>query len=179
MAQVAGEALMALASFSRRQLDLAGFLACAAMMGYALYAEHFQGLLPCNMCILERICVCTLGVAFLLPAVHNAGRIGAALYGSLIALVAIVGVLVSGRHVWVQMQPAGSLPSCGADFSALLDMMPVREAVTRVLSGGAECQAITWSLFGVSMPVWLALSILVLGLAGLMGNLRLERAPAR
>ena len=148
------------------------------MMSFAFYAERFLGLAPCNMCILERICVSALGAVFLLAGLHNPARTGARLYAVAIALVALVGASVAGRHVWMQLQPAGSLGSCGADFSAMLEMMPVREAVMRVLGGGAECQAITWSLFGVSMPDWVVLATAVLGIAGLVGNFRLER-PAR
>jgi len=165
-------------TFSRRSLNLAGAVACAAMMGFALYAEHVLGLLPCNMCILQRIAVCALGGVFLLAALHNPRALGARLYGALIGLVATAGAAVAGRHVWMQMQPPGSLGSCGADFSVMLEMMPFVTVVKRVLMGGAECQAITWSLFGLSMPVWVALAVAVLGLAGLLGNWLLAR-PSR
>jgi disulfide bond formation protein DsbB len=164
---------------SRRQLNLLGVAACAAMMGFALYAEHFLHLAPCNMCILQRLCVVALGGTFLLAAVHDAGTIGARLWGVAIALVALVGALVAGRHVWMQLQPLGSLPSCGADFAALLEMMSFREAVLKVLNGGGDCQAVTWSLFGLSMPVWVTAAVALLGLKGLVGNFVLARNPPR
>jgi len=169
---------MTATTFSRRQLNLGGAIACAAMMAFAIYAERVLGLLPCNMCILERIGVSALGVAFLLAALHNPASTGARVYGLLIAVVAAIGTAVAARHVWMQMQPVGSLGSCGADFSAMLEMMSPVKAVKRVLMGGAECQAITWTLFGVSMPVWVVISSAALGVAGLVGNSILGR-PAR
>ncbi len=169
---------MSLPHVSRRQLNVFGVLACAAMMGFALYAERFLGLAPCNMCILQRFCVVALGGMFLLAAVHDAGTVGARLWGLAIAAVALVGALVAGRHVWMQMQPPGSLPSCGADFASLTEMMPLNEAVMKVLKGGGDCQAITWSLGGLSMPVWVVMALTVLGLTGLIGNFVLE-GPAR
>lgn len=170
---------MSLSSISRRQLNLFGLLACAAMMGFALYAEHFLGLAPCNMCILQRLCVIALGGTFLLAAVHDAGRLGARLWGVAILIVAAVGVAVAGRHVWMQAQPPGSLPSCGADFAALIEMMPVHQAIRKVLMGGGDCQAITWTLFGLSMPVWVVIALAALGLKGLVGNFVLRGPGGR
>ena len=164
---------------TRLQLNLFGVLACAAMMGFALYAEHFLGLAPCNMCILQRFCVMALGGVFLLAAVADAGDVGARLWGLAIFAVALIAALVAGRHVWMQMQPLGSLPSCGADFASLTEMMPLREAVMKVLKGGGDCQAITWSLLGLSMPVWVVVAVVLLGLKGLIGNFVLKRASAR
>ena len=39
-----------------------GFLACAALIGYALYAEHVLGLAPCPLCIFQRIAFTVTGV---------------------------------------------------------------------------------------------------------------------
>ena len=162
----------------RRLANAAGAAACAMLIAFALYLQYGLGLMPCNLCILQRGAVILLGVVFLLAALHDPKRVGARVYASLIALAASLGVLLSARHVWVQMQPAGSLPSCGADFYTLLDMLPVHEAIATVLRGGAECQANLWSLFGLSMPAWLLVALAVLGAGGIAANMRLGRAAA-
>ena len=46
----------------RRILNLTGFAACAALMGYALYAEHVLMLEPCPLCVFQRIAVILLGI---------------------------------------------------------------------------------------------------------------------
>ena len=55
----------------RRLVNWAGFLACAAMMGYALYAERVLGFEPCPLCMFQRVGVVILGVwrvlAFMRP----------------------------------------------------------------------------------------------------------------
>jgi protein dithiol:quinone oxidoreductase len=171
--------MMAATLPSRRRVNAAGAAACALMMAFALYVQYGLRLMPCNLCILQRGAVIGLGLVFLLAALHDPGRIGARVYASLVALAATLGVLVSARHVWVQMQPPGSLPSCGADFYSMLEMMPVHEAIATVLRGGAECQTIQWTLFGLSMPVWVLIGVAALGLGGIAANLRLGRAAAR
>ena len=160
----------------RRSVNLVGFLACAGLMGAAFFFEYVLKLAPCNMCMLQRVAICERGVVFLVAALHDPGRIGARIYALLIAVAAAVAVALSSRHVWMQMQPAGSLPSCGADFWTMVDMLPYREVVRRIVNGGGECQAILWSLFGLSMPAWLILAGSVLGLGGLVGNFTLGRA---
>ena len=164
---------------SRRQANAAGAAACAMLMAFALYLQYGLGLMPCNLCILQRGAMILLGVVFLLAALHDPERVGARLYASLIAVAASLGVLLSARHVWVQMQPPGSLPSCGADLYTMLEILPVHEAIATVLRGGAECQVNQWSLFGVSMPAWVLSGATVLGLGGLAANLGLDRAAAR
>jgi protein dithiol:quinone oxidoreductase len=163
---------------SRRQANFLGFAACSAMMGYALFVQYVQHIAPCNMCMLQRASLIGLGAVFLLAALHNPGRTGARVYAALIGLGALKLALLAGRHVWVQMQPEGSLPSCGADFWTMLDMMPVIEAVTRILKGGAECQAITWSFLGLSMAAWVLISAVIVGVCGIVANVRLARPTA-
>lgn len=157
---------------TRRQANLFGFAVVAAMMAFALYAQYVEHLSPCNMCMLQRIGVIGLGASFLLAALHNPGRVGAYCYALLIAVAALITAGLAGRQVWMQLQPAGSLPSCGADFWSMLDMMPFVEVATRILKGGAECQAITWSLFGLSMAAWVLIAAAVLGIGGIAANLR-------
>lgn len=160
---------------SRRQLNFAGFLACALLIGGGLFFQYGLKLVPCNMCVLQRIAVVQLGLLFLLAAMHNPRSRGARVYAALIAVAAILEVALSARHVWMQMQPAGSLPSCGADFFTMVDMLPFTEVVTRIVNGGGECQAIVWSLFGLSMPAWLGLIVSAVGVAGVVGNVRRMR----
>jgi disulfide bond formation protein DsbB len=156
---------------SRRQANLAGFTICALMMAFALYEQYGAGLQPCNMCVLQRVAVIALGVVFLAATLHNPRPAGARFYAALLGLVAAAGAAIAGRHVWMQMQPPGSLPSCGADLGVMLEMMPLHEVVLKVLNGGAECQQITWSLFGLSMPGWLLVAFLALGLYAIGANL--------
>ena len=53
-------------------------------------------------------------VVFLIAALHPARRTGSIIYGVLIFLVAGATVWVAGRHVWIQSQPPGTVPACGA-----------------------------------------------------------------
>ena len=78
----------------------------------------------------------------------------------------------------MQLQPLGSLPSCGADFATLISMLPPWEVLMKIVGGGGDCQAISWSLFGLSMPAWLLVALAGLTALGIVANFRLERPPS-
>ena len=157
--------------FDRRQkINLLCALACAGMLGYAIYAEKVLGFVPCPLCMFQRVCIGALGVVFLLAGLHRARYYGAIVYGGLLFVVAGAAVWVAGRHVWIQAQPPGTVPACGAPLDALMTMFPVLEVVRRVMTGGGECGTIDWTFLGLSMPQWVLLSAIALGLIGVVNN---------
>lgn len=161
----------------RRSVNAAGFLACVAMLAYAiLYAERVLGLEPCPLCMFQRVGVAILGTVFLLAAVHHPrSRTGARAYAVLLLLAALIPGFVAGRHVYIQSLPPGSVPSCGATLDYMLEVLPILDVIRRVLTGGGECAAIDWSFLGLSMPAWVLISVVVLGLAGVVANWHVPR----
>ena len=160
-----------------RLLNTIGFLACAALMAYALYAQHVLGLDPCPLCIFQRVGIIALGVVFGLAALQNPKRWGSYVYVALIAVAALATIGVSARHLYVQSLPAGSVPSCGAPLAVLWQFTPKLELIRKVLAGGGECQEINWRFLGLAMPAWVLISALFLGAFGVFANWR-RRPPS-
>jgi len=162
----------------RRWLNLAAAAFCAVLVGYALYQQHVVGLEPCHLCIFQRVAVMAAGAVFLLAGLHHPGAVGARVYGVLAALGAAGGMAVAGRHVWIQLQPPGSVPACGAPLDVLFDVLPFQEVVLKVLRGGGECQKVDWTFLGLSMPMWLLAVFAGLLLWALWVNFRREPLKA-
>ena len=156
----------------KRILNLAGFCACAGLMVYALYAQYFLDLAPCPLCVFQRVSVIALGVIFLVATLHNAGRVGSVMYALLLLLAAAGGVVAAGRHVWLQNLPPDKVPACCPGLDFMLDAFPLAEALKMVFSGSGECAEVSWSLLGMSMPAWVLIAISLLGLYGVVANLR-------
>ena len=154
----------------RQKINLAGALACAGMLGYAIYAEKYLGFVPCPLCMFQRVCVGALGLVFLVAALHPAKRVGSIVHGALVFITAGATAWVAGRHVWIQAQPHGTVPACGAPLDTLMDMFPLLEVVRKVMTGGGECGVIDWTLLGLSMPMWVLIAAITLGLAGVLNN---------
>jgi disulfide bond formation protein DsbB len=159
--------------FDRRQkINLAAALFCIGMVLYAIYyAERVLGLQPCPLCMFQRVCVGAMGVAFLIAALHPARRTGSIVYGVLIFLTAGGTAWVAGRHVWIQSQPPGTVPACGAPLDNLLQMFPLHDVIRRVMTGGGECGTVDWTFLGVSMPGWVLIVAVTLGLVGILNNI--------
>ncbi len=161
---------------NRRLVNLAGFVACVLMLGFALYVEKFMHIEPCPLCMFQRLGVAVLGLVFLVAAIHHPGSpSGARVYAALIFLVALFPGYVSGRHVYIQSLPPGSVPSCGATLDFMLEVFPLMEVVRKVLTGGGECAKIDWQFLGLSMPVWVLVAVIGLAMVGIYANTRQQR----
>jgi disulfide bond formation protein DsbB len=162
--------------FSRRSSNIAGVFACAAMLGYALYAERVLGLEPCPLCMFQRVGVVLLGFVFLIAALHDPrSQRGARIYSVLIVLAAAVPAGIALRHIYIQNAPPGSVPACGATLDYMLDVLPLLEVLRQVLTGAGECAKIDWSLLGISMPGWVLIAVVALALLGSLANWRAPR----
>ena len=156
----------------RRLLNVAGFLACAGMMGFALYAQHVLLLEPCPLCVFQRLATIALGGVFLLAALHDPGRIGGRIYAFLVLLTAGFGVGVAGWHVYLQNLPAEDVPGCGPGFEYIMENFALFDALDLIFKGSGECADVVWRLLGLSMPSWVIIGLGGLGVAGIWNNFR-------
>ncbi len=157
---------------NRRLLNLAGFLACVAMMGFALFSQHVLLLDPCPLCIFQRVAVILLGLVLLVAALHDPGQRSARVYAVFVGIVAAGGAAVAGWHVRLQNLPTDQVPSCGPGLGYIVDNFPLSEAISLIFKGSGECAEVTWRFLGLSMPTWVVISLLGLGIAGVWNNLR-------
>ncbi|MCZ6826034.1 MAG: disulfide bond formation protein B [Gammaproteobacteria bacterium] len=157
---------------SQRSVNLAGFLVCLMMMAFALYSQHVDGLNPCPLCVFQRFAVIGLGLAFLAAAIHDPARLGKRIYGAMIVVIAAGGIVVAGRHLWLQSLPPDQIPSCGPGLDYILDAFPFTQALSMIFEGSGECATVDWTFIGLSMPAWVLIFLLFLGVAGTFNNFR-------
>ena len=157
---------------TRRALNAVGFLLCAGLIAYALYAQFQLGLDPCPLCIFQRIGIAALGVVFLIAALHNPRAAGAGVYAGLLAIAALATVAVAARQLYIQHLPPGAIPSCGAPLAMMLKFMPLTTVIRKVLTGSGECGIVNWTFLGLAMPAWVLIWAAGLGTAGVLVNLR-------
>jgi disulfide bond formation protein DsbB len=157
---------------NRRLLNLAGFLACAGMMGFALYAQYVLLLDPCPLCVFQRVATIALGLVFLIATLHNAGDLGSKVYGVFVMLTAGFGVGVAAWHVRLQNMPSDEVPSCGPGFEYIMDNFALFDALSLIFKGSGECADVVWRLLGLSMPSWVIIGLGGLGIAGIYNNFR-------
>jgi disulfide bond formation protein DsbB len=136
-----------------RLIDLLTFLACAGLVGFALYLQHVQTLEPCPLCILQRYAFIALGIVALVAFLHNPAGAGKRVYGALLLLFSLTGAGIAGRHVWLQHQPRMAA-DCGPGLDYMLETFPLTSALPMIFKGSGDCAEIAWRFLGLSIPEW-------------------------
>lgn len=149
-----------------------GFVACAALLGYALFAEYRLGLAPCPLCIFQRIAFIWMGLWFLIGGLHAPRGNGRWVYRVLIVLGAITGIVIAARHLWLQSLPPELVPSCGPGLDYLRKAFPLSKVLTLVFTGSGECAQVNWRFLGLGMPFWTLVWYVLLGLWALLPHRR-------
>ncbi|WP_114393367.1 disulfide bond formation protein B [Oleisolibacter albus] len=139
-----------LALLAAPRLPVLGFIGiCVAALATAFIAEYVFGLLPCEMCILERWAYAgTIGV--LLPGLTMADRPQArSLVLALGALGFLVGAVLSFIHVGIEQHWWQGFTGCTADVSIGGGLDDLRSQI--LAAPVVRCDDVPWSLFGISI----------------------------
>ncbi len=148
--------------FSQRSLNLVGFSSCIGLVAVALYFQHIDGLDPCPLCIFQRVAFMLMGAIFLIAFLHNPKNSGMKVYGALTAIVGLVGIAIAARHVWLQNAPEDRVPECGPGLDFMIEVLPFRVMLEKVLTGSGECAEVSWTFLSLSMPTWSLVWLLIL-----------------
>lgn len=138
--------------FSGRSGYLLGFIASFGLVGLALVIQTHYHLEPCPLCISQRIVFMSLGLVFLVAAIHNPQAIWRKVYGLLLVLTALGGAGVAIRHWYLQAHRESMVADCGVGFDYMFDNFPLQKALTLVFRGTGDCAAIDWTFLGLSLP---------------------------
>jgi protein dithiol:quinone oxidoreductase len=64
------------------------------------------------------------------------------------------------------------VPECGPGLDYMLQAFPLNETLRMVFTGSGECAEVDWAFLGLSMPAWVLISFVLLGVTGLWANWR-------
>ena len=133
---------------------LVGFLATVAMMATAFFFQYVLYLEPCPLCSVQRAIVIILGLIFLIGFLQGPSGWGKRIYGLLLTLASLAGLVVAGRHTWLQHLPEDQVPECGPGLDFWMDNLPAVDVIQKVFQGSGECAEIAWTFLGLSIPEW-------------------------
>ena len=142
-----------------------GLIGCSALLAIAyFYFQQSLGLAPCPLCMFQRAALVGVAAFCLLGIVFRPKKLGSKLLAFGATLSSLIGLGIAGRQVWLQHLPADKVPECGPGLDFMLEMNPLFDVITTVLSGSGECAEVKWSLLGFSMPEWMVLVFVVITL---------------
>jgi disulfide bond formation protein DsbB len=131
------------------------FLLVAGLLAFAYYLELYQGLVPCAMCELQRLIFALLGILFFLGVLVPPRKGLQLLLNSLLALVALAGLIFAARQVWLQYHPwQVDSGSCEASLEYMLQVMSWKDTLMNIFLGGPECAKVNWEFLHLSIAGW-------------------------
>lgn len=151
-----------------RSLFLAVGIIPLALIAYALYLQHVQGMQPCPLCVIQRYAFLAVSlIGFIFAAVPGgATRAGAGLG----VLAALSGAGVAAWHLWVKAHPT---ISCGIDpLETSLNRIPTAELMPFLFQADGLCATEYTPILGLSIPQWSLIWFVVLALILLRVALR-------
>ena len=128
----------------------------AALLGGALAFQYVGGLAPCEMCLWQRWALAAALVLALLGwAMGNARAVLA-----LAALAVLGGAGIAVFHAGVEQHWWQGITKCAAGLSSGSNAEIMGQIMAQPL---VRCDAIPWSLFGISMAGWNAVVSTIIG----------------
>ena len=155
-----------------RLLYAAPALACAGLLAFGYYLQYFDGQDPCPLCLVQRGFFYGVLLVFAVAALHFPGKTGKAIYCAAATVLALGGLGVAARQVWLQHLPADQVPACGPDLFFMLENLPILRTIEKLFAGSGQCAEVHWRFLGLSIAEWSLLWFAVILAVGLMFALR-------
>ncbi|HEV2613522.1 MAG TPA: disulfide bond formation protein B [Gammaproteobacteria bacterium] len=141
--------------FYSRGVSFCGFLLCCFLLGFAAYLQLRLGLLPCPLCVVQRVVVLLIGVTFLVGALYTPPNpVGKKFHSAVLAFFSVVGVFVAARHVWLTLQPSTGPTTCSPTLEYMFKHLAFTDTLKVLLLGTDDCAKDTWRMMGLNIPEW-------------------------
>lgn len=165
--------LKVMKSFSSyRQVNALACLLCVIYLITAFLIQNYQALLPCPLCMLQRWIIGLLLAIFLIASIHARSTPQARFYAAFTFVISLVGIFLSGRHLWLLHHPPKTIGVCSPDLFYLFKQLPFPEAVKTLFWGSGDCATMAGYFWGLSLPSWTLLGFLSLAVISLWQIIR-------
>jgi disulfide bond formation protein DsbB len=133
--------------------------ASAVVLGAALLSEHWGGLAPCELCLLQRW---PWGVAIVISFVATmvGSRAAVSWVALLLAVVFAVGSALAFFHVGVERHWFAGPAACSGAATAADTVEALKAQILR--QQPVRCDEVPWSFWGVSLAGWNLLASLIM-----------------
>ncbi|MBC3882529.1 disulfide bond formation protein B [Undibacterium sp. LX40W] len=135
-------------------------IACAGLLGFAMYLQLALDMLPCPLCVMQRYAFLLIGLSALFALIFSKQHRPIMAFG---IVASLIGVGISGYQVWVLTQPPGS---CGVDpLTAPLNGIFIAQWFPSMFKASGFCDTPYDPILGLSIPAWACVWFVVFTLA--------------
>lgn len=127
-----------------------GAVFCFGLIGGAVIIQSTVKLIPCPLCVAQRIFFGLIGLAALAGFLGWFEYFRYRIIARLMLAFALAGGSIAARQIWIQhFPPAGFDPTkCAVSFGSFID------SFLRALGGAGNCAIRDFTLLGLSLPGW-------------------------
>jgi disulfide bond formation protein DsbB len=146
-----------------RIIFLTVFLICAGSLVYALYLQLVKNLLPCPLCVAQRLSYWVIGLTAMVAIAHNPRALGRRLYSGVMIVAALVGGVVATRHSWLVRYPESF--ECGiSPEERLLNSLPIARWWPTMFEANGDCSESSWEFMSLTIPDWSAILFILMAI---------------
>ncbi len=130
------------------------FIVISGLLLFGLYLQFYQGVLPCPLCSLQRIAFACIAVFSLITVLAFPLRWCRLLLNTLSLIMAIIGIALAGRQIWLQHFPPVASTECSPSLQYMIQVLPMNELIQEIFAGSAECASKSWEFLTLDMAEW-------------------------
>ena len=146
------------------------FLGCAGLIGYAIYLQLFEDLLPCPLCVAQRIAYWVIGITALLAYFNQTRSAIVKICCGLVIFFAMIGAVIAGRHAWLIRFPESF--ECGiSPEEAFLNALPLAQWWPTMFEANGDCADTSWKFLFLTIPDWSLITFMLIGITALLSGL--------
>lgn len=146
-----------------RIIFLTVFLICAGSLVYAVYLQLVKNLLPCPLCVAQRLSYWVIGLTAIVAVAHNPRTLGRRLYSGVMMIVALVGGVIATRHSWLIRYPESF--ECGiSPEERLLNSLPIARWWPTMFEANGDCSESSWEFMSLTIPDWSAILFILMAI---------------
>ncbi|MDR2240915.1 MAG: disulfide bond formation protein B [Zoogloeaceae bacterium] len=141
-----------MAVMQSRHLHLVLGIGCLALVGFAVYyLQGALGLLPCPLCVMQRIAYILFGFTALAAAWQRPSGGGRWLYAGLLGVWSLTGAAIAGWQVYLTYHPQAA--ECGVSpEERFLNSLPLSQWWPAMFEANGDCARVDWTFLGLSVP---------------------------
>ena len=137
------------------------FLICTTVIGYALYLQLVINLLPCPLCIAQRIAYWLVGLTAIFAFIHNPKGLSRQIYYSFITIFSLSGLVLALHHSWIIRYPEAFQCRISAE-EEFLNSLSIADWWPSMFEANGDCADVKWELMSLTIPNWSVIFFLLL-----------------
>lgn len=148
-------------NYSIRPTLLFGLFTSLGVIGVALALHYYLGFKACSLCMVETTLFVMLSVVLLVAFIHNPKTWGRRIYGLLLSLISFSGILVAGRHTWLEQAIKDNTTQCDPLLETWINNLPATEVIHKLMNVYDGCPEISFTILSLTIPELISIIFLV------------------